>query len=85
MRYVIDVNNVDFSEQSQSKKKLVSGHLCCCINIADRVKPVSSRHIFHGRILADEYRLTSFPCAIRSEPRQEALRAPLTNTIANNQ
>ena len=79
------VNNVDFSEQSQGKQKLVSGPLRYHINIVSRVIPISSRHIFHGRILTDEYRLTSVPCAIRSEPRQEAVRVPLTNTIANDQ
>ena len=44
-RYVVDVHNVDFNEQSQSKQKLVSGHLRYHINIVGRVKPVSSRHI----------------------------------------
>ena len=82
---MIDVNNVDFSEQSQGKYKILSGPLRYRINIAGRVEPVSSRDIFHGRILTDKYRLTSFPCAIKSEPRQEAVRVPLTNTIANDQ
>ena len=82
---MVDVHNVDVSEQSQGKYKLVSGPLRYRVIIAGRVKPVNSRHIFHGRILADEYRLTSFPCAIRSEQRREAVRMPLTNTIANDQ
>ena len=82
---MIDVNNVDFSEQSQGKWKLVSGPLSNCINIVGRVEPVSLKHIFHGRILVDEYRLTSIPCAIESEPREEAIRVPSTNTIANDQ
>ena len=79
------MNNVDSSKQSQGKQKLVSGPLRYRINIAGRVESVSSRHIFRGKILADEYRLTSFPWATRSEPRQEAVKVPSTNTIANEQ
>ena len=79
------MNNADFSEQSQGKLKLVSGPLRYHINIVGRVEPVSLRDIFHRRILADEYRLTSFPCATRSELSQEAARVPLTNTIASDQ
>ena len=74
---MIDVNNVDFNAQSQGKWKLVSGPLRYRINIAGIVEPVNSRHIFHGRVLADEYRLTSFLGVIRSEKRQEAVRVPL--------
>ena len=82
--YVVNVNNVDFNEQSQGKQKLVSGHLRYRISIACRVDSDISRTIFYGKDLADKYRLTSFPCAIRSEPRQEAVRMPLTNTIATD-
>ena len=69
----------------QGKQKLVSGHLHYRINIAGRVESDNLRAIFYGKDLADKYRLTSFPCAIRSELRQEAVRVPLTNTIANGQ
>ena len=82
---MVDVNNVGFSKQSQGQLKLDTGPLRYRINIAGRVGPVSSRHILHRRILADEYRLTSFLCAIRSELRQKVIRVPLTNTIANDQ